>query len=417
MNPSNDRLHGLDALRAFALLLGVVFHSALSHVLPPGIWAVGTADPSLFLGWFAYYTHSFRMELFFLLAGFFAALVIARRGVAAFIRDRARRILLVFVVLLYPMKFALGGLWMIGGRRTGWLTLPPEAASLPWWQLALGGLGLESWPNINLTHLWFLYYLSCVTALFLAARWLIGRLPGGSGVFHRRLQNAFRRVMSGRLAPLALAVPVTPLLAMMKGPDVDTPDQSLLWNLPVLALYGLFFSLGWCLDRQSDLLGVLAQRWKGLLFLGIVISLPGSLGAAMHYGGGQWAGENAVALKWATSFGTGVTMTLSVFGWLGCFVRFFNRPSDKIRRLADASYWIYLAHLPLVVALQIGFWKWSLPWWVQLPLLNAVAFAMLLMGYHWCVRFTWVGAWLNGRRLRRPGRARGLIQASTTAAT
>jgi Acyltransferase family len=54
----------------------------------------GTAKPSVFLGWFAYYAHSFRMELFFLLAGFFAALVIDKRGVSAFIRDRIRRILM-----------------------------------------------------------------------------------------------------------------------------------------------------------------------------------------------------------------------------------------------------------------------------------------------------------------------------------
>jgi len=86
MNSSNDRYHSLDALRAFALLLGVVFHSALSYVVPPGLWAVGTTQPSHFLGWFVYYTHSFRMELFFLLAGFFAALVVEKRGVMAFLR-------------------------------------------------------------------------------------------------------------------------------------------------------------------------------------------------------------------------------------------------------------------------------------------------------------------------------------------
>ena len=47
------------------------------------------------------------MELFFFLAGFFAALVIDKRGVSAFIRDRIRRILLVFVLWLYPMKLLL----------------------------------------------------------------------------------------------------------------------------------------------------------------------------------------------------------------------------------------------------------------------------------------------------------------------
>jgi peptidoglycan/LPS O-acetylase OafA/YrhL len=83
MNTSNDRFHSLDALRAFALLLRVVFHSALSYVVPPGLWEVGTTQPSNFLGWFVYYTHSFRMELFFFLAGFFAALVVENPATSA----------------------------------------------------------------------------------------------------------------------------------------------------------------------------------------------------------------------------------------------------------------------------------------------------------------------------------------------
>jgi hypothetical protein len=32
------------------------------------------------------------------------------------------------------------------------------------------------------------------------------------------------------------------------------------------------------------------------------------------------------------------------------------------------------------------------------PLVNVVAFAILLASYHVCVRFTWVGAWMNNRK-------------------
>src|SRR5262249_47815160 len=152
---------------------------------------------------------------------------------------------------------------------------------------------------------------------------------------------------------------------------------------PVMALYELFFCLGWYFYRRSDLLHVLAPRWKVVLILGIAVSQLGSVGVTMHYVGGSWARENVVMLKWTTSFVTSLTMALSVIGWLGCFVRWFRRPSKTAHYLADASYWIYLTHLPLVVALQIGFSQWKLPWWAQLPLLNVVAFAILLSSYHW----------------------------------
>src|SRR5262245_66161826 len=83
-----ERFHSLDALRAFALLLGVFFHSLMAYILPPGIWAVGTKAPSTSLFWFVYYSHCFRMEVFFLLAGFFARLVMQKRDVSAFLHDR-----------------------------------------------------------------------------------------------------------------------------------------------------------------------------------------------------------------------------------------------------------------------------------------------------------------------------------------
>lgn len=135
--PEASRDHALDALRAFILLLGVVFHSAISFVFRnDGTWAVGTADTSFVLWWFLSYAHSFRMETFFLLAGFFAALVVSRRGEAAFLRDRARRILGVFAVLVLPMTLLSTMLWIEGGMKTGWLQLPPEVAALPIWQIA-----------------------------------------------------------------------------------------------------------------------------------------------------------------------------------------------------------------------------------------------------------------------------------------
>lgn len=374
----------------------------MAYVLPPGLWAVGTTQPSSILGWFVYHIHSFRMELFFLLAGFFAALVVEKRGVAAFLRDRSRRILLVFLVALYPMKFALASLWVAGGLHTGWLKLPPEVASQPQWKLALGGMGLKKWPNIQLTHLWFLYYLSIITALFLAARWVRGRWFGQLGANGPTFGHAFRTFIAGRWFTLLLATLVTPLLALMHGPGVDTPDNSLLWNLPVLALYGLWFTLGWWLFGQRDLLETLARRWKAHLIFGVLVSFPAWMCVAVQYGGGPWVTEHATALKWGSSFATNLTMVSSVFGWLGCFVRFFTGPSQKFRYLADASYWIYVAHLPLVVALQIGCSKWALTWWIQLPLLNLATFGILLLSYHTFVRFTWIGTWLNGPRAKQP---------------
>jgi glucan biosynthesis protein C len=95
MHPATERLHGLDAVRAFALLLGVALHASMSW-MPNAkyFWIVADADPSVTLGVVFHVIHLFRMTLFFLLAGFFARFVLERRGVKAFAKDRFKRIVL-----------------------------------------------------------------------------------------------------------------------------------------------------------------------------------------------------------------------------------------------------------------------------------------------------------------------------------
>lgn len=398
MSSAPERFHSLDAFRAFALLLGVCLHAAMAFVLPPTHWAIGTAEPATIPALFSYYIHCFRMEAFFLLAGLFAAIVIGKRGLPTFLRDRAVRIALVLVVALYPMKLLLGACWLAGNRITGGLHLPPEIAAQPLWQLTLGGLTSESWPRINLTHLWFLYYLVCVTALFLAVHRLIAVLAGPEHAVRRLVHTAYRRIGDSWFAPAILALALIPLLGAMQGSDIDTPDKSFGWHWPVLTLYALFFALGWMLQRHHDLLTVLARRWSVYLPLSLLVGIASAIAVGTHLGGGAWALEHATALRWATATGTSLTMCLGVAAWLGLFVRFCNHPRAWVRYLADSSYWIYLAHLPVVVALQVWFAPWGAPWWIQWPLITAIAFAGLLLSYHFLVRTTWLGAWINGRR-------------------
>ena len=79
------RRHDLDALRAFAMLLGIVLHGALAFI--PGAWAVTDAsvegDGTPF-AWLTMAIHGFRMPVFFLMSGFFTAMPVAsaRAGVA-----------------------------------------------------------------------------------------------------------------------------------------------------------------------------------------------------------------------------------------------------------------------------------------------------------------------------------------------
>src|SRR5690606_37045074 len=140
----------LDAVRAFALLMGIVLHATMSFLpgLVPGIWAINDVSPSTTLSVVFFVTHVFRMALFFFIAGFFAHLVFHRRGARAFWADRAKRIGVPLVagwIVLFP---AITAVWIWGLTKTfGEIPEPPAE------------LGAQSPGAFPLLHLWFLYYL------------------------------------------------------------------------------------------------------------------------------------------------------------------------------------------------------------------------------------------------------------------
>ena len=43
-------------------------------------------------------------------------------------------------------------------------------------------------------------------------------------------------------------------------------------------------------------------------------------------------------------------MWMLIFGIVGAFVRLLDRPSPIVRYVSDASYWMYIVHLPIVIA-------------------------------------------------------------------
>src|SRR5436190_13515208 len=105
-SPSAERLHALDAVRGFALLLGIAFHATMSFLPGPHqVWPVQDTHRSAALAVAFFSLHVFRMTTFFMIAGFFAHLTFHKRGARAFIKDRLKRIGLPLLVG-WPFLFA-----------------------------------------------------------------------------------------------------------------------------------------------------------------------------------------------------------------------------------------------------------------------------------------------------------------------
>ncbi len=394
---TQERFHALDAARAFALFLGIVLHATMSFFL---VIPARDSSESTTLAVTFYVIHTFRMSVFYLIAGFFAHVVFHRRGVRAFVKDRAKRILVPMTagwVILAPATIAT----VIWGLSRTFPDGPPPGADT----------AAPTPQGLPLTHLWFLYYLCVLYVLALALRVGFVALVDRSGALRARIDAAVRAGVTSRLAPLALATPAFAVLyldaAWPVWFGVPTPETGLAPKLPALVAFGTAFGFGWLLHRQTALLDVLARQWRTNLALAVALTaaclaivgpVPSLAAPAAIEGGG--------AMRLVYAAGYALSIWTWTFGLIGAAIRFCSGESAVRRYLADASYWLYLAHLPVVFVLQVLLMDAPLHWTVKFPLIVAIALGLLLTSYHYLVRPTFIGEILNGRkvprRMRRP---------------
>jgi peptidoglycan/LPS O-acetylase OafA/YrhL len=86
---------------------------------------------------------------------------------------------------------------------------------------------------------------------------------------------------------------------------------------------------------------------------------------------------------------------------LGLFLEYLNQPNRYLRYLTDAAYWVYLVHLPLVNYIGGLLARTALPLWLRALLTLVIAIPLLLLSYRYCVRSTFIGETLNGRKYPR----------------
>ena len=93
---------------------------------------------------------------------------------------------------------------------------------------------------------------------------------------------------------------------------------------------------------------------------------------------------------------------LTCFGLIGAFRSWCSTESRAIRYISDSSYWLYLMHIPLVIALACLIQTWRLPVFVKLCVICFGTTFILLITYQLFVRYTWIGLMLHGSRKKTP---------------
>ncbi len=389
----NSRLNYLDAVRAFALLLGIVFHASLSFVPVFIGWAVMDISTSSSILGFILVSHSFRMELFFLIAGFFSHMTFHRMGAGNFIGSRLTRIAIPFVAGWFILRPLVVSSWVMGGE-----SMRGEVNVVNGLKVGFQSLGQLPKDFLTGTHLWFLYYLLLITAIVVVIRTLVSLMPGFYVFATNRADRIVAWIVNSRFSWLALGLPTAVCLWYMNAWGMDTPDKSLIPQVPVLLVYCGFFSFGWLLHRQKALIGCFSRiTWGGVVLCIASVGLTLVLSAYQADTGHPQLGliRAGFALSYAVMMWSLVALSI------GLFKRFFDKPSKFVQYIADASYWLYLIHLPIVVWLQIAVAELPFHWSLKLMMISLLTIGISLVLYDLFVRSTLIGKTLNGRTKER----------------
>jgi peptidoglycan/LPS O-acetylase OafA/YrhL len=344
-----QRDSGLDAARALAMALVVAGHAAVSFMVTPVGWAVQDRSRNLGVDLCAWIIRAFAMPMFFWLSGYWSRAVMQRGGLGGFLRNRATRIFAPLAIGLVPCSLLLDALWDCG-RAVG--DRGVVAANIP--KLAPSEL------PIGLGHLWFLYYL-----LLLSLAAVVGT----------RVAARVRRPGVAARIP-ALAVPAIAIAAALLAIDALQPDTPLGFvpDLAILVYSGGFFAWGWLVHARPDELDrYRSHAWRAIAIAAAVLAIV----CVTLYRGLEAAADPPGYAVVAS----GAFSVLCIIGLLGLCARYSDRPRALVRLGADASYWCYVTHLPIVVALQIALAHVALPGIVKYLAIVAVTIAACVASY------------------------------------
>jgi glucans biosynthesis protein C len=366
-----SRYHALDALRAAMMFLGIYLHAVVAYS-PTGGWPYKAPQLTTTLDWSVGLIHVFRMPVFYVMAGFFAALLLQRYGLRRAADNRFWRIVVPFVVgwiILFPLVMFLAAFGRFG----------PSTAL----DFILSGRFLA---YAHPLHLWFLEYLIVLYLLAIVVVMGMGWLPQD---VRAQLLRRFSLAVRSWWAPLIFAVPSFLAMLLMQRPWLEDPPSFVPAGRIVLA-YAIPFAFGWLLYLNTDLLETLSRRAWLYAALAAIASFA-------YLATFRIPIDREVAFYLMRALHS-VALWLLIFSVTGLFLRYLGGHSALRRYLCDSSYFLYLAHMPVLIGFELLLRDVPLPPLAKIPLALAATIAVLLPLYRYGVRPTFIGAVLNGRR-------------------
>jgi len=374
-----------DVARALLMFLGIPFHSALIYVTPGfGVYAV---ENSLALQYMETAIHSFRMQAFFLVSGYFAGLLLARRSPNLWVKDR-------FIRLGIPL---LACIFLVNIPQT-WLTVWGMEAAQPrdMAQANQRFLALLTTPGRQwLSHLWFLVVVLEYSAL--------------TALAHHRWPRLQHLLVPPKVVEFVIRHLTLVLLVFMIGAGTfwvaarvflsvtglyDNTFATLL-ALNDFLVYAPFFMAGIVLSRAPALLETFTTP-RPLLWIGAA-SMVTVVSCGQHYYGSD-SNIGKALMSFVGAF-SGMLMAHVV---LSGARRWFDRPNPIVTSLVGGAMAIYIVHQPVLKLLGIVMFRVDWPAGVEFTLIVILTFLISYLIYLLARRNVWTNLFLNGVKPKDP---------------
>jgi len=328
-----NRLHSLDFLRAFALLMGVLLHVLMLFLEP-----FDGSEPRLGASVIFIWIHTWRMPLFMLLAGFFTALSLSKRDTGNYAFNRLIR-LGVPLLLLWSFIPAID-------EEASRLFKIPELISYIFYDIPF---------TFRLDHLWFLYYLLIFYSVLLLIKTAVPVIYS----FILGFELSLSRVLMVWLPILILLSPLNKPTGGIIGNDPITFGEV---NLGSMLFMASFFIIGMQAYKSSKFLENLQRTRFWLPSLSIFSLIPIGL---LVWGGVKdepFAFSGLLEL-WIVNSLSGSAALLLVLSIMGLAMHKISSSGHILRWLVKLSYPIYVFHLMFVISVSgtlmfFGFNDW-----------------------------------------------------------
>ncbi|MCB0382168.1 MAG: acyltransferase family protein [Psychroserpens sp.] len=376
-----ERLHALDSLRAIMMMLGLVLHSVITYVggEPYASWPI--RDPNNYntnLEVISSTIHVFRMPIFMVVAGFFAALLFYERGSKKMFKNRMNRILLpflVFVVVLFP--FVRGGMRYTLKVFEGNINAFSEVAAM--------FASFSDFIPARTMHLWFLYYL----IMFSLGSYMLGLLFQKLPKISQYINKVFYYIFEKPILRLIVFSGITLVLLLLMDRSWVATSTSFVPDFNTFIFYFFFYMFGWLLFKSKSLLGSFKQYdWAFT-----IIALAGYIW--YFFIGYDFLDPFLIKVIKATC------CWLLIFGVTGLFIRYGSNHSARMRYVSDSSYWVYLLHLPLTIIIPALIADWNISGTLKFLFVTSSTAVICFVSYHYLVRNSFIGKFLNGRTYPR----------------